>query len=1107
LYTKDLTKKYSEHKHFEDIVSLIKSPEKNHINFKNCKGSSVSFLCSAVFEKVENNFLVIFNEKEDAAFFYNDLLNILNLKEQILFFPSSYKHSHKLETIENENVMIRTKLLNTINSSSKKLFIVTYVDAVFEKIISANNLIKNTLKLHKEEKVNYDFIIDLLIEFDFERVDFVSEPGQFAVRGGIVDIFSYSHENPYRVVFSDDEVESIRVFDIFTQISKDEVDEAIIIPNISKNTNSDNYLSLIGFLPESTCLIFDNLQFSIELIEKFNNEAKYPNSLFFNENKRYLSKDDFTKEVASRTTIELGNKTLFKEIHSFDFNTSLQGSFNKDFNLLMLNLIENLEKGFINIISSENEKQIERLERIFSEINKSTSNELFFPLNIGLSGGFTDYDLKICCYTDHQIFERYYKYKINSSLQEKEAITLKELLSLKPGDYVTHIDHGIGRYGGLEKINNNGKEQEAIRLIYKDDDILYVSIHSLHKISKYAGKEGSVPTIHRLGSQVWQNLKNKTKERVKDIAKDLIKLYAERKASKGFAFSADNYLQNELEASFIYEDTPDQLKTTLDVKRDMESVIPMDRLVCGDVGFGKTEIAIRAAFKATCDSKQVAVLVPTTILALQHYKTFKERLAKFPCNVEYINRFKSSSQKKEIINKLKEGKLDIIIGTHRLISNDVVFKDLGLLIIDEEQKFGVAAKEKIRKMKANVDTLTLTATPIPRTLQFSLMGARDLSIINTPPPNRYPIQTEIHTFDLDIIRDAILYEVNRGGQVFFVHNRIQNIMEIYDVIHKLLPDIRIAVGHGQLDGHKLEEIMIDFIEGNYDVLLATTIIENGLDIPNANTIIINEAHNFGLSDLHQLRGRVGRSNKKSFCYLLAPPFTVLTEEARKRLKAIEEFSEIGSGFNIAMRDLDIRGAGDILGAEQSGFIADIGFDIYHKILDEAITELKETEFKELYNDSQEKEFVKDCIIETDLELLIPDYYVQNITERLNLYRELDSIEELDKIPDFKNRLIDKFGKIPKPTEELILTMHLRKIAKNLGFEKVVLKQQKMLAYFVNDKNSDFFKSDTFYSIIKYLQNKHLHCSMKENKEKLYIIFNKVPNVETALNLLSEISQK
>jgi len=1113
LQPKDIIQKFTEHRNFKDIISLLKNPEKKNVNIKNCKGSSFSFLCSALYEISDNSQLVVFNERESAAYFYNDLQNILNPKEQILFFPSSFKHPHRIDIIENENVMLRTKVLSTINNCKKKLLIVTYADALSEKIISANNLIKNTLKLHTGEKVDYDFIIDLLTEFEFNRVDFVSEHGQFAIRGGIIDIFSFSSEYPYRVEFSDDQVESIRVFDIITQISKNTVNGAIIIPNISKNIFSDSYQSFISFLPESSYFVIENLEYSNDLIEKIRNSFENTISLYSNELpekieiNKFLSSHIFLSEITTHSILEFGNKTFFKDSISFEFNTSIQSSFSKDFNLLLENLIENLEKGYINVISSENEKQIERLERIFSETNNSGIENLFKPLNIGLSGGFIDHDLKLCCYTDHQIFERYFKFKLSSTSKEREVLTFKELLNLKPGDFVTHIDHGIGKYAGLEKINNNGKEQEAIRLVYKDDDILYVSIHSLHKISKYAGKEGSVPNLHRLGSQVWQNLKNKTKERVKDIAKDLIKLYAERKASKGFAFSADNYLQNELEASFIYEDTPDQLKTTNDVKKDLESTTPMDRLVCGDVGFGKTEIAIRASFKATCDSKQVAMLVPTTILALQHSKTFKDRLAKFPCNIEYINRFKSGSVKKEILSKLKDGKIDIIIGTHRLISDDVVFKDLGLLIIDEEQKFGVSAKEKIRKMKANVDTLTLTATPIPRTLQFSLMGARDLSIINTPPPNRYPIQTEIHTFETEVIREAILFEVNRGGQVFFVHNRIQNIMEIYDVIHKLIPDIRIAIGHGQLEGHKLEKIMIDFIEGNYDLLLATTIIENGLDIPNANTIIINEAHTFGLSDLHQLRGRVGRSNRKSFCYLLAPPFSVLTDEARKRLKAIEEFSDIGSGFNIAMRDLDIRGAGDILGAEQSGFIADIGFDIYHKILDEAITELKENEFKEIYDNQTEKAFVKDCIIETDLELLIPDYYVQNITERLNLYRELDSIEDLEKIPLFKNQLIDKFGKIPKPTEELILTMYLRKVAKSMGFEKIVLKQQKMLAYFINNKDSDFFKSDTFQLIIKYLQNNHINCSMRENKDKLYIIFNKVSNVETALSLISDINSK
>ena len=801
------------------------------------------------------------------------------------------------------------------------------------------------------------------------------------------------------------------------------------------------YESLFDMLPGQSVIWLNDTGFIAELMDK------QPASNLL------LTGSEFLEHLLGFSTIETGRQFFFKKGTTILFNTSPQPSFNKNFDMLIGDLRRNTAAGFRNFLLSDNVKQSERLLTIIDDIQAKNESEHpieFTSLFYSLHEGFIDKDLKIACYTDHQIFERYHRFHLRDGYTSKEALTLKEVYDLKPGDYVTHIDHGIGRFDGLEKIENNGREQEAIRLIYKNDDILYVSIHSLHRISKYIGKEGTVPTLNRLGSDSWNKLKNKTKSRVKDIAKELIALYAKRRATEGVAYSPDTYLQTELEASFIYEDTPDQIKATVDVKKDLEASYPMDRLICGDVGFGKTEIAIRAAFKVVAESRQVAILVPTTILALQHYKTFSDRLRDFPCTVNYINRFKSPKNQKKIVEEIESGKIDILIGTHRLLSKDIKFKDLGLLIIDEEQKFGVTSKEKIKHFKVNVDTLTLTATPIPRTLQFSLMGARDLSIINTPPPNRYPVQTELHTFNEEIIKEAVEYEISRGGQVFFVTTRIQNIMEIAGMVQRIVPHANVVVAHGQMEGHKLEKVMVEFIEGEHDVLIATTIIESGLDIPNVNTIIINEAHHYGLSDLHQLRGRVGRSNKKAFCYLLAPPMSVLTDEARKRLRTIEEFSDLGSGFSIAMRDLDIRGAGNILGGEQSGFIAEIGFEMYQKILDEAIRELKEQDFKELYLEEHPAEFIRDCQIETDFEVLIPDHYITNITERLSLYKELDSIDNEQALGKFRARLIDRFGPVPEQSESLIQTIRLRWLAKKIGFEKLVLRNNRLTCYFISD---------------------------------------------------------
>ncbi|MCK5171119.1 MAG: transcription-repair coupling factor, partial [Bacteroidales bacterium] len=922
------------------------------------------------------------------------------------------------------------------------------------------------------------------------------------------DIFSFASDLPYRVDFFGDEVESIRSFDIENQLSKENFSQISIVPKIV-NPDKDNMdfkqtESFFHFLTQDSMVWTDNLTFILdktnEIQKKLDEQTK--------EN-QIITKEHLLEAISNFKCIEFGQNSYFKQ-NEILFKTSHQPAFNKNFELLTDNIIQNTEKNYTTYILSDNEKQIERLEAIFNDINPEIK---FEPILKTIHEGFIDHDLKICLYTDHQIFGRYHKFKIKNSLQKKEQITMRELTGLHPGDYVVHIDHGIGKFGGLEKIDINGKTQEAIKLVYKDQDTLYVSIHALHKISKYKGKDAEPPKIYKLGTGAWQKLKQNTKSKIKDIAKELILLYAQRKEQKGFAFSPDTYLQTELESSFIYEDTPDQLTSTNSVKNNMESDTPMDRLICGDVGFGKTEIAVRAAFKAVTDSKQVAILVPTTILALQHYQTFKERLADFPCNIEYLSRLRTRKQQTETIKNLGEGKTDIIIGTHKLVGKEIRFKDLGLLIIDEEQKFGVSVKEKLKKLKINVDTLTLTATPIPRTLQFSMMGARDLSIINTPPPNRYPIITELHTFNKDIIKEAIDYEFQRNGQVFFIHNRIQNIQEIEVLINKLCPDVRTVVAHGQMEGNKLEKVMLDFINYDYDVLIATTIVESGLDIPNANTIIINNAQNFGLSDLHQLRGRVGRSNKKAFCYLIAPPLTSVTQEARRRLKAIEEFSELGSGFNIAMQDLDIRGAGNLLGAEQSGFITDIGFETYHRILNEAILELKESSFQELYEKEQEQEiekqiaqqkFIADCQIDTDLELLFPDNYINNISERIRLYRELDNIETEEKLIDFESQLKDRFGNLPSQTVELMNVVRLRWLAVELGFEKIILKNEKMVAYFISNQQSPYYKSTIFSKILGFIQQNPKDIKMKETNNKLTLSFDHTNNVQNAIDKIQKI---
>jgi len=1091
------------------------------IHVKGLIGSSPTLLISGIYQHLETNHLIVLPDKESAAYFLNDLESIFDEKgnsfhkKKILFFPTSYKRTAEIEHQDNTNILLRTEVLKRLGTSKRKTIVVSYPEALAEKVVRKAYLSKNTIRLKRGEPSSLDSIADLLIENEFERVDFVYEPGQFAIRGGIIDVFSYTNDFPYRIEFFGNEVESIRSFNPADQLSIDKLDHITIVPNLQDRRIVEKRESLLSFISDNTILWFEDLKFTIDKIgleynkikDRFDHAEDSDEITHFHPDEFYLESNEFKKQVDVFKIVEFGRQFLLNPILINEYNTSPQPSFNKNFDLLISDLTRNTRNGYKNLIFSENPNQIKRLYVIFDDIHATKGVERQFEfdtVSLSLHNGFIDHDHKIACYTDHQIFERYHKFHLKEKFASSQVMTLKEIYNLQPGDYVTHIDHGIGRFDGLEKVDNNGKLQEAIRLIYKDGDLLYISIHSLHRISKFLGKEGSVPSLNRLGTNAWNKLKTKTKNKVKDIAKELIKLYAERKSHEGFKFSPDTYLQHELEASFIYEDTPDQLKSTQDVKHDMVASHPMDRLICGDVGFGKTEVAIRAAFKAVADSKQVAVLVPTTILALQHFKTFSERLEEFPCRVEYINRFKSAKAQTQIKKDLKDKKIDILIGTHRLIGKDIEFNDLGLLVIDEEQKFGVSTKEKLKHLKVNVDTLTLTATPIPRTLQFSLMGARDMSIINTPPPNRYPILTELRTFNGEMIRDAINYEVDRGGQVFFVHNRVQNIEEVADMIRKFCPDVTIAIGHGQMVGNKLEKVMLDFIDGKYDILLATTIIESGLDIPNVNTIIINEAQNFGLSDLHQLRGRVGRANRKAFCYLLSPPLTALTPEARKRLKAIEEFSELGSGFNIAMRDLDIRGAGNILGAEQSGFISDIGFEMYHKILDEAIMELKENEFKDLYTEETHKDWVRDCQIESDMALLITDDYIANITERLSLYKELDDIQEDEELQLFRLRLIDRFGPMPPQTEELIQTIRLRWLAKELGFEKIIMKNERLTGYFVSNQESPFYQSEKFTKILRFVQYNSRLCNMKEAKDKLSLTFLQIDTISKAIQTLNGI---
>lgn len=1112
------------------IIEALKTHSLNNTTHTKINGSIGSFLPIAMASLISRlqgkNHFIILPDYEAAAYFANDLENIFGeqqenyQKKKILLYPSSHKKPYQTDETRHANILLRTEVMERLVSDPPTV-LVSFPEALTEKTMQPKELQKHSFTIKPGDHILLDDVLDFLEEYFFQRVDFVISPGQYALRGGILDVFSFDHERPYRIEFFGDDVESLRTFDPVSQLSVEPLVSIKILPDLETHTiEHARYASLFSYLSkEHTQLWINGIEFSAEKLDRLFQLAQAAFSKLaptpikhLTPQEIYFPGAEFLEQIETFQVIEFGNQTpYFTDSEVIDMNIDPQPSFNKNFNLLIENLNHYSEQHYQNFFCVDNEKQKQRVEKVLHEFSSESTPILIHYLPVALTSGFIDHDNKILLYTDHELFERYHRYKTPDHQKDHEALTIKELFELKPGDYVTHIDYGVGRFGGLETIETNGHKQETLRLVYKDNDILYVSIHALHKISRYVGKDGSEPTLHRLGSSAWKNLRSKTKQRVKDIAKDLIKLYAERKASKGFAFSADSYLQDELEASFIYEDTPDQHKATIDVKRDMEDQSPMDRLICGDVGFGKTEIAIRAAFKAVADNKQVAVLVPTTILSMQHFRTFSERLKGMPCKVAHINRFCTTKEKNQIKKDIRSGAIDILIGTHRLIGKDIEFKDLGLLIIDEEQKFGVGVKERLKQLKVNVDTLTLSATPIPRTLQFSLMGARDLSIINTPPPNRYPVRTEIHPFDKDIIRDSILFELQRGGQVYFVHNRVQDIMEIAGLIQGLLPDAHIAIAHGQMDGKKLEDIMIAFIEGEYDILVSTSIVENGLDIPNANTIIINNAQNFGLADLHQLRGRVGRSNKKSFCYLLTPPFIELNSDAQKRLQAINDFSNIGSGFSIAMRDLDIRGAGNILGAEQSGFISEIGFDMYHKILNEAIQELKTTEFRDLYAKTENDAtaplpFVSECRIETDFELLIPNEYVSNITERLSLYKELDSLETDEELEAFKDRLKDRFGTIPTQTIELVEVIKLRRMAKTLGFEKLILKQGKMIAHFAAVENSDYYQSELFGKLIAHLQRYEKNCRIKQTPERLSLVFAPLKTLSAVSKLMLELFQ-
>lgn len=1097
----------------QTLANRLQSQPAANFTLKGIKGSMDAVIAASIAKLSGTSHLYILSDKEQAAYFQNDLQDLM--ESEVLLYPTSYKKPYHYEEIENANVLMRAEILNRVIQSTDGLHIVTYPEALSEKVVNKKSLVLHTLLFEAGAHHDLGKIGHQLQDYEFEKTDFVYEPGQFSIRGGILDIFSFANELPFRLEFIGTEIESIRTFDPISQLSIESLRKVSIIPNVETSLKTESRQSFFDFLPDNSKLWLKDLEHLLASCDEAFNKAEQifkekmthsdgsgvisdPSSLFETRESLQAQLDRFHK-------VQFGNRFSGATNYELVFEAEPQPSFHKNFDLIVEQLRNYQNKQYQSILIADAPAQLDRLRSIFSELDPSL---VVNDLCINLRAGFIDHQRQVVCFTDHQLFDKFHKFKVRHRYSKSKALTLKELRTLSVGDFVVHIDYGIGRFAGMEKVQVGQKEQEALRLVYKDDDLLYVSVHSLHKISKYSGKEGIMPLVNKLGSQEWETKKKKAKRKVKELARDLIELYAKRKSTPGFAFDADGFLQAELESSFLYEDTPDQAKATEEVKGDMMIAHPMDRLICGDVGFGKTEIAIRAAFKCVVNGKQAAVLVPTTILAMQHFRTFAERLSDFPVKIEYINRFKTGKQIKETLHRVAEGKTNILIGTHRMVSKDVSFKDLGLLVIDEEQKFGVKVKERLKEMKVNVDTLTLTATPIPRTLHFSLMGARDLSIIATPPPNRQAVTTEIHTFNQAIIRDSISYEIKRGGQVFFVHNRIANIEEVGSIVRRLVPDARLAVAHGQMEGAKLEKVMIAFINGLYDVLISTNIIESGLDIPNANTIIINQAHMFGLSDLHQLRGRVGRSNRKAFCYLLTPPTTQLSSDARKRLSTLEEFSDLGSGIKVALRDLDIRGAGNLLGEEQSGFISDLGFEMYHKILDEAVKELKEDEFKDLFKAELPKLEVvkaKDCTIETDLELLIPDNYVTSVSERLQLYRRLDNLSNEQEVQKFSEDMTDRFGSLPMEVLDLIETVRLRWLSQDLGCEKLVLKNETLKCYLLPSTNETYYKSEVFGKILTFVSGNPARCQLKETRSRLLLVIRQVEGIGMAKELLTQIN--
>ena len=1118
------------------LKKLLEDGNVKTIFLQGLMSSAAPMLFASIADTTHTTFLFILSDSDEAGYFYNDLRQILG-DDGAMLLPSSFRRSVKFAQRDAANEILRTEVLSKLSAAessrkskkSKATLIVSHPEALAEMVVSQRNISEKTIHLRRGEDVDLTMLERRLREVGFREVDYVYEPGQFAVRGSILDIYSFAHELPYRVDFFGDEIDTIRTFEVESQLSKENKDEIDIVPELALSTDKTPFLS---FLPKDTVVVAKDLEFVCQTVARIYDEGFASQAMVEQleglpeaerqETMRRLSRESmlvegktFENALSHFRTIEYGARKTSQQA-SINFSISPQPLFHKDFRLLKTVLEDYLLKGYEICILADSQKQQQRLTEILSaDDTENNAGIAFTPVDKTLHEGFADNDMRLCIFTDHQIFDRFHKYNLKTDVARsgKMALSMKELQEMSPGDYIVHIDHGIGKFGGLVRVPTGDSYKEMIRIIYQRGDIVDVSIHALYKVSKYrSSSSGEPPRLATLGSGAWERMKERTKKRIKDIARDLIKLYAKRRHEHGFAFSADSYLQTELEASFMYEDTPDQIQATHDVKADMESQRPMDRLVCGDVGFGKTEVAIRAAFKAACDSKQVAVLVPTTVLAFQHYQTFSERLRQMPVRVEYLSRARSAKKTKEILADLADGRIDIIVGTHKLISKTTRWHDLGLLIIDEEQKFGVAVKEKLRQMKTNVDTLTMSATPIPRTLQFSLMGARDMSIMRTPPPNRYPIYTELTTFGHEVIKDAIEFEMSRDGQVFFVSNRINSLPEIQRLILKHIPDCRVAIGHGQMKPEELENVILGFINHDYDVLLSTTIVENGVDIPNANTIIINDAHRFGLSDLHQMRGRVGRSNKKAFCYLLAPPKSLLNTEARRRLEALENFSELGSGFNLAMQDLDIRGAGNLLGSEQSGFMEDLGYETYQKILTQAVTELKNEEFGYIYREQMAAgeqlsgdDFVDDCSVESDLEMYFPDTYVPGSSERMLLYRQLDNIESDSDLQEYRRKLVDRFGKLPREGEELLQVVSLRRHGKRLGCERIILKQGNMSMQFVSNPDSAYYQSDTFGRVIDYVTHNVRRAGFRESKGKRFMHVANVPTAEAAVAILKQIN--